>query len=63
MIKVLTDRYNWKKDYEIYNISYGHEIDITDLAYFIKEYLKSNSNIESLSPKGYVPFSYVIENF
>jgi nucleoside-diphosphate-sugar epimerase len=56
MIQVFIDSYNWEQDCEVYNICYGNETDIIELAYFIKEYFNSTSNITSTSPKGYKPF-------
>ena len=56
MIEVFINRYNWKKDYDVFNISYGHETDMIDLAYFIKDYFKSKSAILLTSPKDYTTF-------
>tara|TARA_B100000768_G_C11273921_1_gene374852 strand:+ start:366 stop:1256 length:891 start_codon:yes stop_codon:yes gene_type:complete len=56
MIEMFLNKYNWKQDCEVYNICYGKETDIIELAYFIKEYFNSTSIITSTSPKGYKPF-------
>jgi nucleoside-diphosphate-sugar epimerase len=56
MIEVLLNNYYWKEDCEVYNLSYGHETDIVDLAYLIKKILKSDSKISTTNPKGYKPF-------
>ena len=50
------NNYYWEQDCEVYNISYGHETDIVDLAYLIKKTLKSSSKISTTNPKGYQPF-------
>lgn len=56
MIDIFLNKYNWEQDCEVYNICYGKETDIIELAYFIKEYFNSTSKITSTSPKGYKPF-------
>ena len=56
MIEIFLNKYNWEQDCEVYNICYGKETDIIELAYFIKEYFNSTSNITSTSPNGYKPF-------
>ena len=56
MIQVFLNKYNWEQDCDTWNIAYGHETDIVDLAFFIKEKLGSSSKISTSSPKGYKPF-------
>ena len=56
MIQVFLNNYNWEQDYETFNIAYGHETDIVDLAFFIKDKLRSSSKISTSNPKGYKPF-------
>lgn len=56
MIKIFLNKYNFEKDCEVYNICYGHQTDIIELAYIIKKHFNSTSNITSTSPKGYKPF-------
>ena len=56
MIKIFLNKYNFERDCEVYNICYGHETDIIELAYIIKEYFNSTSNIKFTSPRGYKTF-------
>lgn len=56
MLLEFLNKYEWEKDCETYNISYGCETDILETAYYIKEKLKSKSKITTTNPKGYVPF-------
>lgn len=56
MIKIFLNKYKWEKDCEVYNICYGKEIDIINVAYLIKKHFNSTSNITSTSPKGYKTF-------
>ena len=56
MIQVFLNNYSWEEDYEAFNIAYGHETDIVDLAFFIKDKLRSSSKISTSNPKGYKPF-------
>ena len=56
MIDNLIKCYAWEKNLEIYNIGYGIETDIINVANVIKEHLNSKSRISFKEPKGYIPF-------
>ena len=56
MIDVFLNFYNWKKECQIFNISYGQKTDIVELAFFVKGLLNSSSKISTSKPKGYRPF-------
>jgi nucleoside-diphosphate-sugar epimerase len=56
MIDNLLKSHVWEKSFEIYNIGYGIETDIVDVANLIKKYLNSKSQISFKEPKGYIPF-------
>lgn len=56
MIDSLIMNYNWKNNSEIFNIGYGIETDIIDVAKIIKSHLNSNSKISYQEPKGYNTF-------
>ena len=51
MIKIFLNKYN-EKDCEVYNICYGHQTDIIELAYISKKHFNSASNITSTSLRG-----------
>ena len=63
MIKIFLDKYKWERDCETYNICYGYETDIIDVAGFIKKHFRSTSTITSTIPKGYVPFYLCNEKY
>lgn len=56
MIEALLLNYNWQKQCEKFNISYGQETDIIEVALRIKKILHSKSKITFKEPKGYLPF-------
>ena len=56
MLLEFLNNYKWELDFDIFNVSYGHETDIIKLAFFIKEKLDSKSKITTTIPKGYLPF-------
>ncbi len=56
MIEALLLNYNWQKQCEKFNISYGYETDIIEVALRIKKILHSKSEITFKEPKGYEPF-------
>ena len=56
MIIKLLDTYQWEKDIDVFNVSYGEECDFYKTAYFIKESLNSKSEIIEEDSKGYIPF-------
>ena len=48
--------YTWEETFNTFNLSYGVETDIVDVAHLIKKKLNSKSNILETSKKGYCPF-------
>lgn len=45
MLIELINEYNWQRDSETFNLSYGKEIKFSEIPYFIKDYLGSESKI------------------
>jgi len=54
--KSIIENYNWDKNFEAINGSYGQEVDFVETAIKIKNALVSSSAIEVKEPKDYVKF-------
>lgn len=56
MTKAILNKYDWDKQWEVVNCSYGQEIDFVDTAFKIKKFIKSDSAIEVKEPLDYIKF-------
>lgn len=55
-LKEFIEKYDWKKNVEVFNLNYGVSTDIIACAHAIKKVLKSSSEIKVVGEKGYVEF-------
>lgn len=56
MTKAILDKYDWGKQWEVVNCSYGQEVDYVDTAFKVKKLAGSNSSIEVKEPLDYRKF-------
>ncbi len=56
MISKFISQYKWDQTFDAFNLSYGEETDIFEVARLIKKKLNSTANILEESPKGYCSF-------
>lgn len=54
--KKILEVWEWKKNYEVMNCSYGEEVDLVATAFKIKEIVNSESSIRVRKPLDYVSF-------